>query len=429
VKHDLKVKGMADMRKRKQKISKAINEHEMTLKHWSLWLITGAGFALDGFDLFIIGVALPLILKEYVCLDGMPLLVGLLAAAAPIGAIIGAAVFGRITDKLGRKFILLLNMVIFIIFSILCAGAWSVWSLIFFRFVAGIGIGGEYPVNSAYIAELIPKQNRKRMQVGNFSFQAVGAIAGALFGVIMLNFLPYVWTWRVMLGIPALFSLILFFFRLGMPESSRWLASKGEFSKAEKNLSGINDDEIKLSKQEVSDSKYADIFKPKFAKLTILSAVPWFLMDIAFYGIGIFTPIILDKMFTTGEMDFIQKDLYAIKGSLFVDVFLLVGVVIAIVLIKRRGMLKLQKIGFYGMGIGMLVLMLSTYYHGSAYYTAIVFIGFILFISQCRAKSYDIYDSCKSLSDKFESHWTWFCSCLCQGWCYIRYYYITLVGK
>jgi MFS family permease len=360
-------------------VSEAINEHEMTLRHWGLWLITGAGFALDGFDLFIIGVAMPLLMQNFTWLSNDPLMIGLIGAAAPIGAIIGAAVFGRLTDTLGRKFILLLNMLIFIVFSILCAVAWSVWSLIIFRFIAGIGIGGEYPVNSSYIAELIPKKNRKRMQVGNFSFQAIGAVAGALMGVILLQFIPHVWTWRIMLGIPALFAAILFFFRLGMPESAKWLASQGKTKKAAKNLSEINDEKIRLQKQEVHKTKFTDIFKPQFIKLTILSAVPWFLMDIAFYGIGIFTPIILSKLFTSNAHTFIEKDLHSIKSALFVDIFLLVGIVIAIILIKKRGMIKLSSFGFYGMGIGMLILMSTNYAIGTIWYTPMIFAGFILF--------------------------------------------------
>ncbi|HJO95198.1 MAG TPA: MFS transporter [Victivallales bacterium] len=360
-------------------VAEAINEHEMTLRHWGLWLITGAGFALDGFDLFIIGVAMPLLMQDFTWLGSDPLMIGLIGAAAPIGAIIGAAVFGRLTDTLGRKFILLLNMIIFIIFSILCGVAWSVWSLIIFRFIAGIGIGGEYPVNSSYIAELIPKKNRKRMQVGNFSFQAIGAVAGALMGVILLYFVPHVWTWRIMLGIPALFAAILFFFRLGMPESSKWLASQGKTKKAAKNLSEINDAKVRLQKQEIRETKFTDIFKPQFIKLTVLSAVPWFLMDIAFYGIGIFTPIILSKLFHNNAHSFIEKDLHSIKSALVVDIFLVVGIVIAIILVKKRGMVKLSSLGFYGMGIGMLVLMSTNYALGTVWYTPMVFLGFVLF--------------------------------------------------
>lgn len=360
--------------------SKAINSSGLTPRIWGLWLITGAGFALDGFDLFIIGIALPLLFKEYIYLAADPFLVGLLAAAAPIGAILGAVVFGRLTDTLGRKFILVLNMILFIIFSILCAVAWSVWSLIVFRFIAGIGIGGEYPVNSAYIAEIIPKKYRKQMQVGNFSFQAIGAITGALTGVIILELLPHAWTWRLMLGLPALISFILFFFRLNMPESSKWLASQGNKKEAVKTLTNITGTIIKkLNVEHKHETKFTDIFSKGYIKLTILSSIPWFLMDIAFYGIGIFTPIILATLFKSDTSDFIERDIEAIKGSLFVDSFLLVGIVIAIVLAKKIGMLKLQIRGFWGMGIGMLILMLTGHINNPALYNLAMFSGFIIF--------------------------------------------------
>lgn len=360
--------------------SKAINNSELTPRIWGLWLITGAGFALDGFDLFIIGIALPLLLKEYVTLSSSPFLVGLLAASAPIGAILGAVVFGRLTDTLGRKFILVLNMILFIIFSILCAVAWSVWSLIVFRFIAGIGIGGEYPVNSAYIAEIIPKKYRKQMQVGNFSFQAIGAIAGALTGVIILELLPHVWTWRLMLGIPALFSFILFFFRLTMPESSKWLASQGNKKEAVKTLTDITGTTIKkLNVEHKHKTKFIDIFSKDYIKLTVLSSIPWFLMDIAFYGIGIFTPMILATLFKNTANNFIEKDIEAIKGALFINFFLLIGIIIAIILAKKVGMLKLQIRGFWGMGIGMLVLMLSEHLNNSTLYNVLMFSGFTIF--------------------------------------------------
>ncbi|OGV20581.1 MAG: hypothetical protein A2X47_12745 [Lentisphaerae bacterium GWF2_38_69] len=360
--------------------SKVLNESRLTPKIWGLWLITGAGFALDGFDLFIIGIAMPLLMKQYTILAQEPLILGLLAAAAPIGAIIGAAVFGRLTDTLGRKFILVLNMILFIIFSILCAVAWDAWSLLVFRFIAGIGIGGEYPVNSAYIAEIIPKKNRKQMQVGNFSFQAVGAILGALTGVIVLELLPQIWTWRLMLGIPAIIAFVLFFFRLSMPESSKWLASQGQAKEASRTLSSLTGDKVKISElKKRAPTKFSDIFSKDYIKLTVLASVPWFLMDIAFYGIGIFTPIILASLFKHSTGDFIAKDIVAIKGALFVDTFLIIGIIMAIVLIKKRGMVSLQIKGFWGMAIGMIILMCTEYISSIPLYYLAIFSGFTIF--------------------------------------------------
>jgi hypothetical protein len=183
-----------------------------------------------------------------------------------------------------------------------------------------------------------------------------------------------------MLGIPALFSLILFFFRLTMPESPRWLASQGKAKKAAKTLSEITEDShIKLNKQKTTDTKFIDIFKPQFLKLTILSSVPWFLMDIAFYGIGIFTPIILSTVFKNNAHTFIEKDLHSIKGALLVDCFLLIGIIIAIILVKKYGMLKLSTIGFYLMAIGMFILSGSVYALNTPFYIPLIFAGFTIF--------------------------------------------------
>ncbi|HBM16930.1 MAG TPA: MFS transporter [Lentisphaeria bacterium] len=357
-----------------------INHSELTPKIWGLWLITGAGFALDGFDLFVIGIAFPLLMRYFPELIGNPMLLGLLGAAAPIGAVVGASVFGRLTDTLGRKIISVMNMVFFIIFATLSALSWSVWSLIIFRFMAGIGMGGEYPVNSAYIAEIIPKKHRKKMQVGNFSFQAIGAVSGALVGYIILNAIPEMWTWRLMIGCQAVFSLVLFFFRLRMPESSKWLASQGRKDKAAATLTIITGDKREIKEPHKKKSKFTDIFSQEYLKVTILSSIPWFLMDIAFYGIGIFTPIIITHLFKHVPMDnIIERDIFSIKSTMLVESFLLVGILLAILLIKRVGMMNLQVKGFWGMGIGMLILMLTQFVPNQLLFNVLAFCGFILF--------------------------------------------------
>jgi len=164
-----------------------------------------------------------------------------------------------------------------------------------------------------------------------------------------------------------------------MPESPKWLAARGKAKQASKNLSLINEEKVKVAKKTVADTKFTDIFKPKYLKLTILSAVPWFLMDIAFYGVGIFTPIILTKVFKYKAHNFIEEDLYSIKGALFVACFLIVGIVIAIILIKKKGMIKLSALGFYGMALGMIILMSSMYALNTVMYTPLVITGFVLF--------------------------------------------------
>ncbi len=106
------------------------------------WLLSAGGVALDGFDLFIMGVALPLILVRY---SGPSWQTGLIASAAIIGAIIGALFGGNLTDRFGRKRLYMWDLVAFVVFAIASGFAWNVWSLIVFRSMLGLALGADYP--------------------------------------------------------------------------------------------------------------------------------------------------------------------------------------------------------------------------------------------------------------------------------------------
>src|SRR5262245_3171679 len=104
---------------------------------------------LDGFDFFIIGVASPLIAEEFGLSDGIK---GLVAAAAIVGAIVGAGLLGPLADRIGRRRIFRVDLVLFVVFSVACMFAWNEWALIGFRFVLGIAIGLDYPIAASYLA-------------------------------------------------------------------------------------------------------------------------------------------------------------------------------------------------------------------------------------------------------------------------------------
>jgi len=370
-------------KEKKQKYNKAVNDSTLTSKHISIWVLAGMGIFIDGFDLFIIGIAMPLLLIQYPILKSNPTLVGFLSAAAPIGAIFGASILGRLTDVKGRKFVLMLNLFFFVTFSILGACSWNIWALFIFRFFIGVGIGGEYPVSSSYISETIPKKYRKKILIGNFLFQSLGAVFAALFGLLILFFFPYPNMWRIMLLATSIMAIILFFFRLRLPESPKWLAQHGHRKKAGKQLSKIVGKKVKVSKVKDKHGEFKDIFKPQYIKLTILSCVPWFLMDIAMYGIGLFTPIIMATLFvsSSNHMDYIHHDMASIRNSLVTDVFLVVGILLALVLITRIGIIRMQIMGFIGMGVGMMVIVLTVTFMklGAPGYLPLVFGGFIVF--------------------------------------------------
>jgi MFS family permease len=188
----------------------------MTRLHVRYWLLAGLGIMLDGFDFFIIGVANPLVGNDF----GLEAAVkGLVSSAAIIGAIFGAGLLGPLGDKLGRRRIFKLDLILFVVFSLLCVVAWNAAALIVFRFVLGVAIGLDYPIAASYLAEVLPRKARGRWLTAAFSLQAAGILLGAVVGVIVLEAAPEVWPWRIMLGLGAVPTLVIIYLRRTVPES------------------------------------------------------------------------------------------------------------------------------------------------------------------------------------------------------------------
>lgn len=356
--------------------TRAMDSAKLSATHWRVWFLSAMGIFLDGFDLFIIGIALPLIIRQW---HPTHLLEGLIVSATPLGCILGASVFGRFTDKLGRRFILLVDLVFFVVFAGMSALAWSVWSLIAFRFLLGIGIGADYPVSSTYITENMPKKLRGRMMVSGFGFQALGALSGAALGALILFLDPNIVAWRWMLGIAVFPAIIILLARLTLPESPRWLLHKGKTSEAKEVAEKMTGRQLKVEAIQASEeSSFLDLFKGRYIKRTLLTSVSWFIMDVAFYGIGFFTPIILTVMAFKGPGNFIEKDIMAIHGAMFLDIFLVIGILLAILLVDKWGRIVLQALGFVGMAVGLFIIAAAPLFSES-HHILVIFIGFSIF--------------------------------------------------
>ena len=251
---------------------------------------------------------------------------GLISAAAIVGAIFGAALLGPIADKVGRRRIFKVDLWLFVVFSLACVFAWDAASLIAFRFMLGIAIGLDYPIAASYLAEVLPSKDRGRWLVGAFSLQAVGILLGALVGVVVLNLLPEVGSWRLMLGFGVIPALIIIWLRRGVPESPRWLAQNGHEEEAAAVAEELVGRPVVVT---AADRHRAEappegikafiqprLFRRDMIRRTIFTAVPWFLMDIATYGVGIFTPTILAALALAGsDATFIANDIASTEGT------------------------------------------------------------------------------------------------------------------
>jgi len=348
------------------------------------------GIFLDGFDLFIIGVALPLIMKTFSTTPGI---IGLIGASAVLGAVAGASIGGTLSDRWGRKALYVLDLSVFIVLSVCSAFSWSVASLIFFRFLLGVGIGADYPICASYISAFMPTRVRGRMLIGAFSFQALGMAGAAAVGLLILKVFPSFQAWRIMLAVGALPAVVVILLRMAVPESARWYLLHGKHHEAARVIRKLVPDKefevyelaLKAHKlpEDIKSEKtcYRALFDAKNIKRTILAVVPWFLMDIITYAVGIFTPIILAAMaFSSEGLDTLASDFISTEGAMFLDIFLVLGFALNILLIDKWGRIKLQLFGFGGMAIGLLILAVSLLVPAShSLNILLVFAGFTIF--------------------------------------------------
>jgi MFS family permease len=200
----------------------------------------GVTWILDGLEVTLAG-SLAGALKQSPVLQFSNADVGLAASAYLGGAVLGAIFFGWLTDRLGRKKLFFITLTVYLTATAATAASWNLWSFAFFRFVTGAGIGGEYAAINSTIQELIPARVRGWTDlVINGSFW-VGAAMGALGSLVVLdpNVMDPEIGWRFAFFIGAMLALVIFFMRLWLPESPRWLMTHGHEQEAQRVVAEI----------------------------------------------------------------------------------------------------------------------------------------------------------------------------------------------
>jgi MFS family permease len=200
----------------------------------------GITWILDGLEVTLVG-AVAGALKQSPVLQLTNTDVGIASSAYLAGAVLGALLFGWLTDRVGRKKLFFVTLTVYLLATAATALSWSFWSFVAFRFLTGAGIGGEYTAINSTIQELVPARVRGWTDlVINGSFW-VGAAVGATASIVLLDptLLPVDLGWRAAFGIGALLSTVIFVMRMWIPESPRWLVTHGRAAEAEAIMAGI----------------------------------------------------------------------------------------------------------------------------------------------------------------------------------------------
>ena len=337
-----------------QTVSELLDSAPTSRFHRQAVIVSGMGFFTDAYDLFVIGVVASLLKGQW---NLSTTQTSWVTGSAILGAFIGAFVFGRIADVLGRKSVYTIVAAIMILGALLSAVAPSLIYLVIARFVLGLGIGGDYPVSAVLMSEYANRADRGRMVGLVFSMQAAGLIVGPLAGIILLSSgVHQSDAWRLLLALGAVPAAAVIYLRSKMPESPRFRASvKGQSAEAARDLHKFANGAIDATSAVDSERRQLSLRKfltnPRMLRLIVGTAGSWFLFDYAYYGNTISLPTILLKVSPNAS---IQMKLF-MTLIIFV-VFALPGYVLAVWRIDRVGHRRLQIIGFSVMAACFLVL-------------------------------------------------------------------------
>jgi MFS family permease len=208
--------------------------------HWRIVIALGITWVLDGLEVTLAG-AIAAVLTRHDTLGLSPARIGASATAYLFGAVVGALVFGYSTDRLGRKKLFTITLLLYLCSTILTAFSWNFASYALFRALTGAGNGGEYAAINSAIDELVPARIRGRVDlIINGSFW-IGAAMGSVATIFLLDtkLLPVNLGWRLAFGIGGVLGLIIIFLRHAVPESPRWLMIHGREAEAERIVADV----------------------------------------------------------------------------------------------------------------------------------------------------------------------------------------------
>ena len=321
-----------------------MDEAKTTSLHWKIMFISGMGFFTDAYDLFIIGVVMTM-LKSLWKVGKIE--EGLVESTALLASALGALLFGRVADMLGRKRIYGVEVLVLAAGAIGCAFATNIWWLIGLRFILGVGIGGDYPVSATIMSEYAAKSSRGMMVTLVFAMQAAGLIVGPLFASALLaGHVPQNIAWRILLAFGAIPALAVYGARRHLKETPRFLHAAGH----------EEDNAGRLVKAKHYDAKHHSVsFWDGFHRLVndnrllsrlIGASAAWFLMDFAYYGNTVSSPLVLQSLGTHDSL--LHKTLTQL--AIFV-VFAAPGYGVAALTMDKLGRKTIQILGFAMMTI------------------------------------------------------------------------------
>jgi putative MFS transporter len=277
-------------------VEEVLRQGGLSRFHRKAILVTGAAWTFVAMEILLVGFVAPIFAGLW-NLDGR--MQGLVNSAALAGSLCGSLVLGRTADRIGRRAIFQYSILWYAVFTALTALAWGPWSVMAFRFLAGLGLGGMLVVDPSMLTEYLPPQRRGRLLVFLDFWWPVGLLLATGLSYVFLG--PTFdrfgdWSWRYLFLAASFPAFLAFVARRTLPESPYFLARQGRTKEAAVVLTEITGrpvDEAEFSAPEESRSSMRELFDIRLRSRAVTTALIWIALNISYYGLFLWLPFVL----------------------------------------------------------------------------------------------------------------------------------------
>jgi MFS transporter, putative metabolite transport protein len=300
-------------------------------------LFSSGGPFLDGYVLAIIGVAVDQLVRK----DQLQLTdtwIAAISAAALVGLFLGTSVGGYLTDRIGRQRMFIIDVIAIAVISVGTACVSTPLMLVIMRFFIGIVIGADYPIATSMVAEFTPRRYRAISMGFIAAMWYLGANAAYIVGYFLADVNG---GWRWMLGSAVIPCLVILIGRWGIPESPRWLASKGRVDEANVIVREIFGAEVELELGTPTKTRYSKLFEWQYLSKVLFIGTIWLCQAVPMFAIYTFGPRIMSA-FGIGE------GRMSVLGEVLIGTFFMIGCIPAMFWANSLGRRKLL-IGSFAM--------------------------------------------------------------------------------
>lgn len=326
-------------------------------------IIMGSATFFDAFDALSLAFVLPVLIGLWNLTPGQ---IGILIGSGYLGQAIGAIFFGWLAERYGRVHSAKWTVFLMSVMSIACVFAGNFQALLLFRFIQGIGVGGEVPVAATYINELSVAHGRGRFFMLYEMIFPLGLMLSAQIGTIVVP--SFGWKWMFLIG--GIGGLIVFLFFFMLRESPRWLISKGRYDEAERIIEEIEAStdkrlEVKMrAPQAVVKGNWKELFSPFYRSRTLIVWTLWFSAYFVANGLNNWLPSLYKTVYNLPLED-------SLRAASMTNVIQLIAVFACALLIDRVGRKRWATVAFFVVGL----LLTGLWFSGAESAYSVMYLG------------------------------------------------------